>query len=59
MNLDMTQKSLSLKQISESVFKYMLKLSTQRVFGTIKIELREGKPNRVSFEESFVAKDIV
>lgn len=54
----MTQNKLNLKQIAEYAFKYIQKLSTQKVFGTIKIELREGIPNRVTFAESFVAKDL-
>lgn len=54
----MDRDKLNLKQIAESVFKYIEKLPTDKIFGTIKIKLQEGRPHQATFEESFVAKDI-
>ncbi len=54
----MTQDKLNLKQVAELVFKYIEKLPTDKIFGTIKIKLQEGRPHQATYEGSFVAKDI-
>jgi hypothetical protein len=54
----MPQNKLNLKQIAESVVKYIRKLPTEKEFGIIEIKIQDGKPHQMTVEESKLAKDI-
>lgn len=54
----MNQNKLNLKEAAEEVFKYLKNLPIDRIFGTIKIKLQDGKPHQATYEGSFVEKDI-